>query len=349
MDRPMLDDIKAYYGSVLKTSDDLQTNACCTDEAIPAYLADVIAQIAPEVSARYFGCGLVIPTELAGLRVLDLGSGAGRDAFVLSRLVGEDGSVVGVDMTREQLDVAEAHIETHRQRFGYRESNVRFVEGTLEALDTLGLDDGSFDLIVSNCVINLCQDKPKVIGDAWRLLRPGGELYFSDVYADRRVPADVSGHGVLYNECLGGALYWNDLLTLARQAGFADPRLVADRRLSIDNDELQALVGDIRFYSATYRLFKVDGLEPACEDYGQQVCYRGTVAEQPDVFVLDKHHAFPAGRDVAVSANTWRMLHDTRFARHFDFHAGDGVHRGIFEDHVAGMPFDDSTGGGCCG
>ena len=300
------------------------------------------------MAERYFGCGLVVPTELTGLRVLDLGSGAGRDAFVLSRLVGEGGSVVGVDMTPEQLAVAEAHVETHRRRFGYREPNVRFVEGRLEALDTLGLDDGSFDLVVSNCVINLCQDKAKVIADAWRLLRPGGEFYFSDVYADRRVPAHVSGHRVLYNECLGGALYWNDLLTLARQAGFADPRLVADRRIDIANDELQALVGEIRFYSATYRLFKLDGLEPACEDYGQRVRYRGTVAEQPEVFVLDRQHAFPVGAAVAVCGNTWRMLRDTRYARHFDFDAGEGVHRGIFAGCGTAMPFDDTVAGGSC-
>lgn len=344
----MLDDIKSYYGKVLQSSSDLQTDACCTDEATPAHVAEAMGEIAPEVTSRYYGCGLVIPSQLDGLRDFDLGSGAGRDVFILSRLVGEDGFVVGVDMTREQLDVAEAHIETHRQRFGYRRANVRFVEGELERLDTLGLEPGSFDLVVSNCVINLCQDKAKVIADAWRLLRPGGEFYFSDVYADRRVPAEVSGHRLLYNECLGGALYWNDLLTLARGAGFADPRLVTDRRLTIANDELRPLVGDIRFFSATYRLFKLSGLEPACEDYGQQVRYRGTVPDQPETFVFDKHHAFPVGSAVPVCGNTWRMLHETRFARHFDFEPGDGIHRGIFADCGTGMPFDDTVGGGCC-
>jgi SAM-dependent methyltransferase len=155
----MLEDVKNYYGQVLKTSDDLQTNACCTGDSMPPHVAAVLADIAPEVAQRYYGCGLVVPSVLGGLRVLDLGCGAGRDVFILSKLVGEHGEVVGVDMTPEQLAVANAHVEDHRQRFGYANSNVRFVEGQLEHLDRLDLGGEGFDLIVSNCVINLCQDK----------------------------------------------------------------------------------------------------------------------------------------------------------------------------------------------
>jgi len=347
----MLEEVKNYYGQVLKTSDDLQTNACCTGESTPDHIAEVLLEIAPEVAQRYYGCGLVVPPVLEGLRVLDLGCGAGRDVFVLSKLVGEKGEVVGVDMTPEQLAVANAHIEDHRQRFGYANSNVRFVEGQLEHLAQLDLGSGGFDLIVSNCVINLCQDKARVLADAWSLLKPGGEMYFSDVYADRRVPESIASHPTLYSECLGGALYWNDLVTLAKQAGFTDPRLVTDSPITIDNAELHALVGDIRFYSATYRLIRLDGLEPACEDYGQRVVYRGTVAKHPDSLTLDKHHLFPTGEAIAVCGNTWRMLHETRFAAHFDFHGDMSVHRGIFADCGSGLPFDadaPAAGGSCC-
>jgi SAM-dependent methyltransferase len=348
----MLEDVKNYYGQVLKTSADLQTNACCTGESMPAHIATILADIAPQVTQRYYGCGLVVPSVLEGLRVLDLGCGAGRDVYILSKLVGESGEVVGVDMTREQLDVAEAHVDEQRQRFGYARSNVRFVEGQLEHLGSLDLGGQGFDLIVSNCVINLCQDKAKVLGDAWSLLRPGGEMYFSDVYADRRVPAQIASDPLLYSECLGGALYWNDLVTLAKQVGFSDPRLVSDSPITIDNAALQGLVGAIGFYSATYRLFRLDGLEPACEDYGQQVSYRGSVADQPDAFVLDKHHRFPVGVATPVCGNTWRMLRDTRFADHFDFSGDMTVHHGIFADCGSGIPFDPATTaeslGSCC-
>ena len=353
----MLEEVKNYYGKVLQTSADLQTNACCTGEEMPAHLRPVLAQLAPEVVKRYYGCGLVVPVLLDGLRVLDLGCGAGRDVYLLSHLVGEDGAVVGVDMTREQLDVAEAYVDEHTQRFGYASPNVSFIQGELERLDELDLETESFDLIVSNCVINLCQAKDKVLQNAFRLLKPGGELYFSDVYADRRIPPSVAAHPVLYSECLGGALYWNDLISLSKAAGFADPRLVSDSPITINNPELARLTGDIRFYSATYRLFKLDGLEPACEDYGQAVRYRGSVKGHAASLVLDKHHRFETGRVVPVCGNSQRMLAETRFHDHFEYFGDMQTHFGVFEGCGAGLPFSASQaehsdgaadGGSCC-
>ena len=349
----MLDDVKNYYGKVLKTSADLQTSACCTGQPLPDQINDLLGRLAPEVVQRYYGCGLVVPSELDGLRVLDLGCGAGRDVYLLSQLVGEQGAVVGVDMTREQLDVAEAYVEEHARRFGYRASNVRFVQGELEKLDELDLPPEGFDLIVSNCVINLCQAKDKVLAAAHRLLKPGGEIYFSDVYADRRVPQAAARHPVLYSECLGGALYWNDLITLARGAGFIDPRLVSDSPIAIHNTDLAALVGETRFFSATYRLFKLAGLEPACEDYGQAVVYRGTIAQHPTAWQLDKHHRFEKGRVTPVCGNTWRMLAETRFRAHFDYVGDTGTHYGIFAGCGTALPFDTAAGAvagpsGCC-
>ncbi len=93
----------------------------------------------------------------------------------------------------------------------------------IERLEELDLQPGSFDVIVSNCVLNLSTDKPAVLRGAQRLLKPGGEFYFSDVYADRRLPAAVQSHPVLYGECLGGALYWNDFHRMARAAGLPIP------------------------------------------------------------------------------------------------------------------------------
>jgi SAM-dependent methyltransferase len=205
--------------------------------------------------------------------------------------------------------------------------------------------------VVSNCVINLSPDKIAVLRQVHRLLKTGGELYFSDIYADRRVPAELRNDPVLYGECLGGALYWNDFLTLARRCGFADPRLVEDRPIAITDPALAARVGNTRFYSATYRLFKLDGLEPECEDYGQAVVYRGGITGQDQRFVLDKHHAIEAGRVFPVCGNTWRMLADTRFAPYFDFIGDFSRHYGIFAGCGGGLPFDDgvaSPGSSCC-
>ncbi len=137
---------------------------------------------------------------------------------------------MGVDATPEQLAIARAHENWHRDRFGYPKSTVTFVEGDVSCLDELGFDNGSFDLIVSNCVINLIPDKAAVFAAAYRLLKKGGELYFSDIYADRRVPAALRANPILHGECLVGALYWGDFLNLAKSAGFGDLRLVSDRQ-----------------------------------------------------------------------------------------------------------------------
>lgn len=345
----MHEQVQHYYGNVLQGSADLKTDACCTAAAPPPHLRTALAQVHEEVRGRYYGCGLVVPPLLEGLRVLDLGCGAGQDCYVLAQLVGPNGAVVGVDMTAEQLAVAERHRAWHAERFGY--ANVEFRHGYIERLGELGLADDSFDLIVSNCVINLVPDKAAVLREARRLLKPGGELYFSDVYADRRVPAALAADPVLYGECLGGALYWNDFLRLARAAGFTDPRLVEDRPLAIENAEVQAKVGNLRFYSATYRLFKLGDLEPDCEDYGQAARYRGNVPHHPHQLVLDKHHTMETGRLFPVCGNTWRMLRDTRFADHFDFFGDFSRHYGLFPGCGGGLPFDGEEAdqsGGCC-
>lgn len=145
----------------------------------PANVRDAIKLLNPEVEATYYGCGLVIPQLLDGLRVLDLGSGTGRDCFILSKLVGEHGSVVGVDMTDEQLAKANAQVEYHTKAFGYAKPNVEFKKGYIEKLEELGLEPNSFDLIISNCVINLSPDKSAVLKGAYGLLKPGGGAFTS--------------------------------------------------------------------------------------------------------------------------------------------------------------------------
>ncbi|MDP3033299.1 MAG: methyltransferase domain-containing protein [Rhodocyclaceae bacterium] len=349
----MHDLVQDYYGRQLQHTGDLKTTACCDIDQVPDWLKPLLARIHPEVLSRYYGCGLVCPPLLAGCRVLDLGSGSGRDVYALAQLVGADGEVVGVDMTAEQLEVANRHIDFHAEAFGYRK--VRFLQGYIERLDELDLAPGSFDVIVSNCVINLSPDKDAVLRGVHRLLKPGGEFYFSDVYADRRVPEAVRNDPVLYGECLGGALYWNDFQRLAQRQGFADPRLVADRPLAVTEPELASRTGNLRFFSATYRLFKLDALETACEDYGQAVIYRGTIPNHPDRLAFDKYHDIETGRVFPVCGNTWQMLQGSRFAPHFEFIGDFSRHYGLFAGCGSGssMPFDVAAAAGmatasCC-
>ena len=343
--------VQKYYGEILEQSGDLKTNACCTLDSSPAHVTAALDEIHAEVKARYYGCGLVLPEALDGCRILDLGCGSGRDCYLLSKLVGPEGEVVGVDMTEGQLAVAERYREYHSAQFGYPRPNVRFHHGYIEKLHELPLEPESFDIVVSNCVINLSEDKAAVLAGAYRALRTGGELYFADVYADRRVPPEMANDAVLYGECLGGALYWNDFVELAKRAGFLDPRLVTDRPIEITDPRIKDVARGVQFFSATYRLFKLPGLEAACEDYGQTVTYTGGVPYHREEFTLDKHHVIAAGKAYPVCANTFDMLHESRFSRYFEFSGTKSRHQGIFPGCGTTLPFDANgpvPSGGCC-
>ena len=156
------------------------------------------------------------------------------------------------------------------ERSGHSRSNVTFLQGFIETLGSLGLERETFDVVISNCVVNLSIDKLAVLKGVFDLLKPGGEFYFADVYADRRLPKEVRDDPVVYGECLGGALYWNDFLRLAKQAGFGDPRLVTSRLVEITDPDVSQKVGAAKFYSATYRLFKLLSSRPPARTTGRR-------------------------------------------------------------------------------
>ncbi|MFT4571178.1 MAG: arsenite methyltransferase [Hyphomicrobiaceae bacterium] len=116
--------VSQYYGQVLASSEDLQTNACCASGAPPQHLLPLLDNVHEEVSARFYGCGFPIPDALSGATVVDLGCGTGRDVYVIAQLVGETGHVHGIDMTPEQLQVGERTLAWHTERFGFARPNV---------------------------------------------------------------------------------------------------------------------------------------------------------------------------------------------------------------------------------
>ncbi len=339
------DSIREYYGKVLKSSADLKTSACCLTEALPPHVAAVLGEIHPEVKERFYGCGSPIPPAVEGLTVLDLGCGSGRDCYVLSKLVGPRGRVIGIDMTAEQLDVARRHLGFHREKFGY--GNVEFREGYIEDLHTAGIAADSIDLVISNCVLNLSPDKPRVFRELFRVLRPGGELYFSDVFADRRIPSRLARDPVLLGECLGGALYVEDFRRMMAATGCADARFVSRTPLALDNADIERKIGFVAFESATVRAFKL-ALEDRCEDYGQVATYLGTLAEAPHAFDLDDHHHFVAGKPMLVCGNTADMLARTRYAKHFGISGDKSAHFGLFDCGPAPASRNGDAKAACC-
>jgi arsenite methyltransferase len=337
--------VSEYYGKTLSTNDDLKTSACCNVDTIPARHKDILSKIEDEVLIKFYGCGSPLPDALEDCTVLDLGCGTGRDAYLAAALAGKNGRIIGIDMTDEQLDVARRHAASQTRAFGLTEANVDFRKGIIEDLDAAGIPDNSIDVIISNCVINLSPNKHKVFSEILRVLKPGGELYFSDVYSDRRIPEELRKDPVLYGECLSGALYTEDFRRILRDLGCLDYRIVSQVEIEMTDPEVEAAVGLIKFYSITVRAFKLDSLEDLCEDYGQIATYKGTLADCPNFFDLDDHHRFEVGKPMLVCGNTAAMLAETRFAAHFDVTGNRDQHFGLF-DCTEPEPVEASTS--CC-
>jgi SAM-dependent methyltransferase len=172
----------------------------------------------PEGANLGLGCGN--PVAIAGLKpgetVLDLGSGAGFDAFLAARQVGLDGKVVGLDMTDEMLFKA----QQNAARGGF--VNVEFVKGKIEEIP---LEDGSVDVIISNCVINLSPEKSSVFDEAFRVLKPGGRLEVSDIIATAELPEEVRNDMASVSSCIGGAALESDVSDMLGSAGFEEIRI----------------------------------------------------------------------------------------------------------------------------
>jgi SAM-dependent methyltransferase len=343
--------VKDYYGKELHGMQDLKTGACCcSEELLHPAVKEIESEIDNEILTKFYGCGSPIPPALEGKTVVDLGCGTGKDVFIASRLAGPEGFITGIDMTDEQLEVAMRHLDSQMMKFGYSRANVEFKKGYIEDLKAIGIKDNSIDVVMSNCVINLCSDKRRVFSEIFRILKPGGELYFSDVFAGRRVPEHLANDPLLHSECLGGAMYIEDFRRMIRKTGCPDYRIAAKHRIELKDPKIEVKAGMIDFYSITVRAFKLGSLEDICEDYGQVAVYRGTIPGYTHAFELDDHHRFIAGKPMLVCGNTASMLTETRFAEHFRVTGDRSVHYGPFDCAPAHVKHkgNGEGGGACC-
>jgi arsenite methyltransferase len=209
-------------------------SSCCGDSSSQRerlYVVDDVAEL-PETVTSY-GCGN--PTAMAGISagevVLDLGSGAGLDCFLAAKQVGETGRVIGLDMTKDMLDLANAN----RDKLGL--TNVEFRKGEMESMP---VDDGTVDVILSNCVINLSPDKSAVFAESARVLKPGGRFHVSDIVLSRELTDAERDDLALWAGCASGALLESDYLGRLVQAGFTD--------ITVDS---RSAYGKKAWYSAT--------------------------------------------------------------------------------------------------
>ena len=269
---------------------------------------------------------------------------------------GREGEVVGVDMTDEQLATANDHVDWHMRRFGYARRNVRFLKGYIEKLDELGLAAAE---LRRDRVELRDQSLGRQAGGVARRLRSaqaGRRALFRRCLLRPAAPRSACrADPVLYGECLGGALYWNDFLPMAKQAGFLDPRLVTSR--PIDDRPTRRCGRSSARRSSSRRPIGCSsstGSRPLARITARRSSIRARVPEQPDAFELDGHHLIERGKVFTVCGNTWRMLADTRFAPHFDFIGDFSTHYGIFPGCGTSHPVRDhaapatKSSGGCC-
>lgn len=343
------DNVKDYYGEVLQSTDDLKTSACCPIDGMPDFLKPYLANIHDDVTNRFYGCGSPIPLALEGKTVLDLGCGTGRDCYLLAQMVGENGRVIGIDMTEAQLSIAQETRAWHQEKFGFqKQDNIEFHHAFIENLSTAGIADNSVDLVVSNCVINLSTDKEKVFREIFRVLKPGGELYFSDVYADRRLTPAQQQDKVLLGECLGGALYVEDFRRVMHKIDIADFRICSKGKIDLLDQDVLTTAGNTQFYSLTVRAFKLP-LEDRCEDYGQVATYIGGIQHAEHFFDLDDHHRFIKNKPMLICSNTADMLGKTRYQHYFTI-SEPVEHFGLFDCTDGNMTTNADTDNiaGCC-
>lgn len=348
--------VSDYYGKQLASSKDLKTNACTAGGKPHDMVLDALKKVPQPVKDKFYGCGSPLPLGIDGLSVLDLGSGSGQDCYLVSALVGEKGSVLGIDMTDEQLATARTHVDEFTKTMGYAQPNMKFVKGYIEFLDKANVESESMDLVISNCVVNLSPNKERVISEVYRVLKPGGEFYFSDVYCDRRIPDELRKNEVLFGECLSGALYVEDFRRICQKVGFLDPRVISKGDITVNDKESQELLGNCRFYSITYRLFKLpETMETLCEDYGQVATYKGGIPGNTHNYTLDDHHIFYKNKPELVCGNTASMLEDTWLSKYFTISGDRSTHFGLFDCSGGSVPPPAPgaapaplSGGGCC-
>jgi arsenite methyltransferase len=215
--------VRSHYGEFAQRtrSSCCPSDDCCDESTIKGLYETPEAEDLPtEVTSLSAGCG--DPVTLASLQpgevVLDLGSGGGIDCFLAGKRVGENGRVIGVDMTAEMIDKA----RRNKVKIGPDADNVEFRLGEIEYLPVA---DGEVDVVISNCVINLSPDKQQVFRDAYRVLKPGGRFAVTDIVTDGPLPKAIEESLSAWYGCVAGALDRNEFVSFLEEVGFVDVKL----------------------------------------------------------------------------------------------------------------------------
>lgn len=246
--------VKEKYGEIasqsvlLKQGGCCGTDSCCGDLGI-SMIGDEYNNVEGHNPDADLGLGCGIPTQFAAIQsgdsVLDLGSGAGNDCFVARQLVGETGKVTGIDFTDEMIEKASNNLA--KTDF----TNIEFVKGDIEEMP---LPENTFDVVISNCVLNLVPDKQKAFSEIFRVLKKGGHFCISDVVLTGELPDGLKLSAEMYAGCVAGALQKEEYLQIIESQGFSDIQIHKERKIEVPDSVLEEFISDLELDS-----FKTSG------------------------------------------------------------------------------------------
>jgi SAM-dependent methyltransferase len=258
---PIHETVREHYAERIKNSPSYYGDSCCSLES-SLYPVDLLTAVPGDIASTSYGCG--DPITLASLKpgqtVLDLGSGAGLDCLLAAQKVGPEGRVIGVDMTPEMIERAQANAKR------VNATNVEFRQGYLEDLP---VESDTVDVIISNCVINLSPDKEKVFNEAFRALAPGGKLAVSDIVTDGELPEAVRKSLSAWAGCVAGAVEAKDYIGMMESVGFTD---ISIKPVFFDKETVDSALDEMKLdvkeypreavYKAVYSV-KITAYKPA--------------------------------------------------------------------------------------
>lgn len=249
MDKSIKGKVKSYYGGIAKNvSSNSKAScgcgaACCGDisDSSSIYTKEYLEGLPEEAVNASLGCAnpIALAAFKKGETVLDLGSGGGIDAFISSKYVGEEGKVYGLDMTDEMLELA----NKNKKKMGV--NNVEFIKGYIEDIP---LDNETIDVITSNCVINLCEDKEAALREVYRVLKPGGRLAIADIVQLKEVTEDIRHSVEMWVGCIAGALDIDLYKEILHKVGFKEVEITPVNLYTkdiIDDIAKQKNLGDV--------------------------------------------------------------------------------------------------------
>lgn len=238
--------VKEKYGAIAEQSNTEKSGCDCgcgSKKKIVDYsvIADDYTNLDGYEQDADLGLGCGLPTEFANIRrgdtVVDLGAGAGNDVFVASKLVGESGQVIGIDMTDEMIELANKN---------KTKLNIENVDFKLGEIEDLPIDENSTDVIISNCVLNLVPNKDKSFSEIYRVLRKGGHFCISDIVLVGNLPEELKESAEMYAGCVAGALQKDEYLGIIEKSGFKNIEVKQTKTITLPDDILNQYLNDIQ-------------------------------------------------------------------------------------------------------